>query len=303
VAFLESNGWFVEYNQVEEIDQPSYSVMHAMSDGFSIKFWSATHRTAPEEGQLHQQNCVRIVVPPDMILVWHQRLFHAGARCRLTKCNQEGRYGFHLSTADADKSPSRKREPQRPYTCLEDARMFGYINCPEGKQFLRGTDGKVSSGDRLYMKKQLFCSSYDETGECDDCDKGEYVLDLSFIECGQYKNGELVVGDLQKLGWAMYRSRYMGTFNETLIRNIIGKGAWHAIGDSNNTRMMKYDTSSVPSKAWKSPGLKDMFQAIKENIFDKVLPNNKYIWPKPQVLKNQGVSVRDQAGHYDYEPS
>ena len=46
-----------------------------------------------------------------------------------------------------------------------------------------------------------------------------------------------------------------------------------------------------------------MFAAIKLNIFDEVLPNTKYKWPKPQVLKNQGVSVRDQAGHYDYDPS
>ena len=91
MTFLEKNSWFAEYNQDEVIDHPSFSVMHTMSDGFSIKSWSATHSTAPEEGQLHQQNCVRIVVPPDMILVWHQRLFHAGARCRLTKCNCDGR--------------------------------------------------------------------------------------------------------------------------------------------------------------------------------------------------------------------
>ena len=166
---------------------------------------------------------------------------------------------------------------------------------------MRASEGKVSAGDRLYMKKQLFCRRYDETGLCDDCDKGEYVLDLSFIEREQYKNGELVVGDLKKLGWAMFRSRYLESHHETAIRNICGKWVWHAIGDSENTRMMKYQTSSVLPKSWRQPTLATMFESIKLNIFDNVLPNTKYTWQKQNVLKNQGISVIDQAGHYDYE--
>ena len=40
---------------------------------------------------------------------------------------------------------------------------------------MRGTDGKVSVGDRLYRNKKLFCPCYDETGVCDDCEKGSYT--------------------------------------------------------------------------------------------------------------------------------
>ena len=104
------------------------------------------------------------------------------------------------------------------------------------------------------------------------------MLDLSFIERQQYKNGDLVVGDLEKLGWAMYRSRYVESHLETEIRNICGKGTWHAIGDSDNTRMMKYQTSSTVPKSWKSKTLATMFENIKLNIFDNVLPNKKYKW-------------------------
>ena len=89
------------------------------------------------------------------------------------------------------------------------------------------------------------------------------MLDLSFIERQQYKNGDLMVGDLEKLGWAMYRSRYVESFLETEIRNICGKGVWHAIGDLNNTRMMNYQTISILPRTWKSPTLTTMFESIK----------------------------------------
>jgi len=100
----------------------------------------------------------------------------------------------------------------------------------------------------------------------------------------------------------MFRSRYLESHHETAIRNICGKGVWHAIGDLDNTRMMKYQTSSIVPRTLKSPTLSTMFENIKLNIFDNVLPNTKYTWHKHNVIKNQGISVIDQAGHYDYEP-
>ena len=66
--------------------------------------------------------------------------------------------------------------------------------------------------------------------------------------------------------------------------------------------MMKYQTSSTVPKAWKEPNLQAMFRSIKTNIFNKVLPNEEYDFAKFNVLKNQGVSLIDQAGHYDYAP-
>ena len=302
LLYLEKMGWFKDSSKEEIIDNPSYSVMHSLSQGYTIKLWSCTHNTYGVKGQLHLPNVVRLVVPPDMILIWHQRLYHAGARCRLHECNNEGRYGFHLSSAEADKSPSRQRYPQRAYTCLEDARFFGYVYCPKGKRFMRSADGKLSNGDRLYTRGELYCANYNNPKLCPTCSQGECVVDLSSLKSNQYTNGETVLGDLNKLGWVLLRSRCINRAHETEIRNIIGKGKWCAIGDSDDTRMMKYQTSTTVPKAWKEPLLLAMFKSIKTNIFNKVLPNDGYDFAKFNVLKNQGVSLIDQAGHFDYQP-
>ena len=45
-----------------------------------------------------------------------------------------------------------------------------------------------------------------------------------------------------------------------------------------------------------------MFTGIKTTIFDKVLTTKEYDFAKHKILKNQGVSLIDQAGHYDYQP-
>ena len=167
---------------------------------------------------------------------------------------------------------------------------------------MRSADGKISAGDQLYKREELFCEQYSYATLCEDCNKGECVLDLTFLERNQYAVGDTVAGDLNKMGWVLLRSRCVESHHETEMRNICGKGNWYAIGDSDDTRMMKYQTSSTVPKSWKSKTLEAMFTSIKINIFDKVLPNKEYAFAKHNVLKNQGVSVIDQAGHYDYQP-
>ena len=72
VAYLEKKGWFKDENKEEDIiDNPSFSVMHSLSQGFTIKLWSCTHDTYGQKGQLRLPNAVHLVVHHDMILIWH----------------------------------------------------------------------------------------------------------------------------------------------------------------------------------------------------------------------------------------
>ena len=167
---------------------------------------------------------------------------------------------------------------------------------------MMSADGKLRAGDQLYTRGESFCANYTNPNLCEACSQGVCVLSLSFLERKQYANGDTVAGDLNKMGWVLLRSRCVELHHETEIRNICGRGKWYAIGDSDDTRMMKYQTSSTFPKAWKQPNLQTMFSSIKTNIFDKVLPNKGYVFAKLNILKNHGASLIDQAGHYDYEP-
>ena len=70
--------------------------------------------------------------------------------------------------------------------------MFGYVYCPKGRIFMRSTDRKLSAGDRLYTRGELFCDNYNDSSLCEDCNKGECVLDFSFLEREQYDIGDTV---------------------------------------------------------------------------------------------------------------
>ena len=133
---MKQEGWHELSNlHPETIENPSYSMMHSLSGGYSIIFFSSTHKRKSEAGILHQQNAVRVVTCRDMCAFWHERCYHGGAKSRFSKDRSAGRVGFHLSKDEADKSPSRTRESPRDYEHLEDLRLFGYIWNESGKIF------------------------------------------------------------------------------------------------------------------------------------------------------------------------
>ena len=82
------------------------------------------------------------------------------------------------------------------------------------------------------------------------------------MERKQCANDDTVAGDLNKMGWVLLRSRCVELHHETEIKNICGKGKWYAIGDSDDTRMMKYQTSSTIPNSWKTKTLEVMFTSI-----------------------------------------
>lgn len=67
---------------------------------------------------------------------------------------------------------------------------------------------------------------------------------------------------------------------------------------------MKYNATSIPPQAWRSPKLEEMKKRIEAHIFKKkdLLPSLDYGYEKLNLLKNGGVMFDDQVPHYDYKP-
>ena len=85
--FMESLGWYNSINwKLCMPTKPSYSIMHSLKEGFSIVMYSGTHRVNLDDNSLHMHkgNGVRLHIPPWMCLVWHESIYHSGAKSRNT---------------------------------------------------------------------------------------------------------------------------------------------------------------------------------------------------------------------------
>ena len=87
-----------ECNFVEDLPpKPSYSMMHSLKDGFSILMYSGTHQlNLGQDICLHKYNAVRIILPEWIATIWHESLFHAGAKS--TEGLQDMRFFIHMAT-------------------------------------------------------------------------------------------------------------------------------------------------------------------------------------------------------------
>jgi hypothetical protein len=89
--YMESLGWYNSTNwKIVMPTKPSYSIMHSLREGFSIVMYSGTHRVnlANQSLHMHKGNGVRLHLPPWMCLIWHESLYHSGAKSRDTPTYQ-----------------------------------------------------------------------------------------------------------------------------------------------------------------------------------------------------------------------
>ena len=255
---------------------------------------------------LHQKNAVRLVLPSNMLLIWHERLYHGGAKSRLLPDPihpRPNRKSYHVDTREADMSPSRRHEPRRPYVGMEDMRIFRMIYNDMGKEQHTRGDTNVSIGDTLYYRDQMFCPYYFEEDrrriQCPHCARGNIELNLTTLGFHKYRDGDKVLGDLTTMGWEVFRSRHIHPEVESAIRNICGRGDWHTI---DRNRLMKYQTSTPRPPKWNQSPIKPAFDAITDSILKKRLPTKDYQFGYINVLKNSGLIYEDQRPHYDYDP-
>ena len=76
-------GYFDKSKQNNEIvEKPSYSMMHALKDGFQIIMYSRIHKMNHGTLSLHNNSRARIILGPSMVIIWHESLIHSGVKSR-----------------------------------------------------------------------------------------------------------------------------------------------------------------------------------------------------------------------------
>ena len=59
---------------------PSFSVIHALKDGFNIVMFSNTHNNQKNGYTIHQSMGIRLILPYGMSLLWNGFLLYCGGR-------------------------------------------------------------------------------------------------------------------------------------------------------------------------------------------------------------------------------
>ena len=67
---------------------PSYSMMHSLEEGMSIIMYSCTYNAPAVPFSIHCDQGIRLLLPPDCTLFWHQATLHCGARSRINSIGQ-----------------------------------------------------------------------------------------------------------------------------------------------------------------------------------------------------------------------
>ena len=67
----------------EGVPNPSYSMMHALEDSFSLVIYNGgTHDTNMFNGCVHWNHAVRLTLKKGKGAMWHETLYHSGAKSR-----------------------------------------------------------------------------------------------------------------------------------------------------------------------------------------------------------------------------
>ena len=250
-------------------------MMHSLEEGFSIVMYSCTHTAPPTPHALHCAQGLRIILPKDCVILWHQGCLHSGAKSRLNK------FG----------------------TNKPDMRLFSYI----------WTDGslRVSSktlsrsmrqdGTQVHRNQNLLCKQFYEIDHnCSKCSESLKIFDLTNFPSTSYSPGQRMFGDLECLGWVICRGMRVTPKQHYKINAISDLGAWHPI-KKNKMRNMKYKLGSPIHHDWTvDEDLIQLFKDIKLLLLDTRLPTTKYQIGKFNLLKNVGIMEDDQLPHYDY---
>ena len=265
--------------------------MHSFSEGFSIVLYSRSHKVHLSQSiPLHKDCAVRLVLGPEMVVIWHEGLYHSGAKSR--------------------NSP----EP------LVDRRFFAYL-WPFVKSNSRNrqagsSDGVArAGGDEVFRTNihQCTCRSLyiEENNPCRFCQNEEILIDLRGIQSTSYSPCDRIIGDLKTFGWEVFRTPRVSADMEECIRQIskLGTGwdgRWYAVDVHGPNRMMKYKTTSKIPTDWDTGLPAEFKKNIKTQLLEKILNNRDdelvYMIGKYNILKNAGYIQYDQMPHTDYPP-
>ena len=206
--FMEGLDWYhkINWNPIMPTT-PSYSLMHSLREGFSIVMYSGTHRVNLEDESLHmhKSNGVRIHLPPWMCIIWHESLYHSGAKSRDTPHYQA------------------------------DMRFFAYI-WPYVRNQVRNRAAGTMDGVARETGEQVYrgnihhhtCGDiYNDYPTCVHCKRRETVVDLRGVPPTSFVPGERIIGDLEELGWMVVRGVRINDDTYESINNVSQLGRGH----------------------------------------------------------------------------
>ena len=297
--YLTKKGFYDPQNLLEAMPlTPSFSFMHSLKDGFEIVMYSGSHRVnfSPRLC-LHRASAIRIILAEWMMIIWHESLFHAGAKSRSNN--------------------------------TQDMRFFSYVwpdNDSVSSDRTKGTTDGVAreNGDQVYRKditNKICPDMYKALPRCNCCRQDGITLDLRDIPANSYNPGAYIIGDLDEYGWKVVRGVRVNDVTYKAIDYISRFGVkkecpvknpkWYPIEDQNNNRVMKYNHLSTVHKTWLDNVHTRSFLSELENVvLEKALeidpdrPTSrvaaKYVLGRYNLLKNKGYISVDQQAHTDY---
>ena len=182
-----------------------YSLMFALEHGFSFVLFSKSHLYHPYDLTIHNGMGLRIILKMGMCLIWNGSLVHAGAKSR----NNDGQHMF-------------------------DLRLFQYLWF-NGIHALRSQTRREDSFE-LHRENTSMCPSFNRPNTtCEKCGSTtERCIDLSEVNMKEYEIGEIILGNIDILGWIVVKGNPL---RKTVIRDI------YDISISNNNKWFKIDHS------------------------------------------------------------
>ena len=251
----------------------SFSAMYALKDGYNLVMYSMTHRFSPLHVTIHKCMGVRLILKCGMIMIWNGSLVHCGGKSRTNLDN--------LHT--------------------DDMRLFFYLN-PDSTYPLR-SKGLIEDSIDLHRKRTNICYHFErEETKCTKCNKGGCVIDLSHINMDGYNSGDIIIGDINDVGWIVVKGNPMNDYVKRNLNAIDETDGWNHI-ERNTDRMMKFSPHQSELNMFMlacSARTQQFLKSLKTSVLDKHLPSKSYIFGKMNLLKNAKPIFKDQLPHSDY---
>ena len=248
---------------------PSFSMLSAMKDGFSVVLYSRTHLLLPKI--IHKSQGLRLILADGMHLLFNGYLIHSGG------CSRSGPQG----------------------NLLNDKRLFSYV-------WTKSRKSQREDATHVYRTHAPLCYSHEHKPSnvpCGECKKGiGTTIDLSNLDLSQLSDGDKICGNLDFLGWVVVKGPPIGKKLGQSINTICSSGVWTGIND--HCASMKFSHNSLNSNFTKWQTDDDVnfyFHLLKFNVLDNFLPSKKYVIGYRNILSNFSVSQYDQVPHCDYE--
>ena len=163
----DGSGLMLNINKKKEsIPNHSCSTMNALKDDFNIIMYSCTHDTEMWNGCIHRKHVVRLILAKEILAIWHESLYHSGARSRQTPtglCKPDLRLFMHLLPFITNNKRNRNVD-----TSDVVARKYG--------EYLHGDN----------LDTYMCTYFYDEVYECSHCTEGETILNYRVLPTSSY---------------------------------------------------------------------------------------------------------------------